>query len=197
MAITQLPGFQNPVHQAQRTFRALLDALSRPGVIYPIDVKIKTPPQINSAYGAACLTLLDLETQVWLQPGMNEEVRNWLLFHTNCSFVVEPSMADFALIYDVAAMPELSCFKWGTPEVPENSTTLLIPVESWEQGQPVELIGAGILGKRQISPKLAYEHFWNCWIANQQTYPSGVDMFFFTQNAVMGLPRTVKVKDIP
>lgn len=58
-------------------------------------------------------------------------------------------------------------------------------------GQPVMLTGPGILDKRAIAPKLP-SHFWDFWMQNHQAYPQGVDVFLFTENAVMGLPRTAK-----
>lgn len=189
--ITQLAGFASPVHDAQDTFRALLAAMAQPGKYFELGVLNNTKiKDVKPAYAAACLTLLDLETRVWLQPGFSKEFKTWLLFHAGCDFVSEPNLANFALIDDVEALPELSNFNLGTAEQPEGSTTLLIPVASWEGGQSVELIGPGILGNRRISPKLP-SHFWDCWKANHQVYPQGVDIFFFTENQVMGLPRTV------
>jgi alpha-D-ribose 1-methylphosphonate 5-triphosphate synthase subunit PhnH len=138
----------------------------------------------------SCLTLLDLETRVWLQPGFSKDFKAWLLFHTGCNFVFSSNLADFGLINDIEAIPELSNFNWGTAEQPETSTTLLIPIDSWEGGKTVELIGPGILGNRRISPLLP-GHFWDCWKANHQAYPLGVDVFLFTDERVMGLPRTV------
>lgn len=192
--ITELPGFVNPVHDAQNTFRALLAAIAQPGKVFEISVTNHTEIiHVKPAYAAACLTLLDLETQVWLQSGFSKEFKAWLLFHAGCNFVSTPNFANFALIHDLEALPELSNFCLGTDEQPEASTTLLIPVASWEGGQSVELIGPGILGNRRISPKLP-SHFWDCWKANHQAYPQGVDVFLFTDDRVMGLPRTVSVR---
>ncbi len=193
MKITQSPGFRDPVHDAQETFRALLAAMAQPGKCFYLDVINSNSIQsVKPAYAAACLTLLDLETQVWLQSGFSKEFEAWLLFHAGCNLVSTPNFADFGLIDDIEALPELSNFYLGTAEQPEASTTLLIPVPSWEGGQSVELMGPGILGNRKISPKLPC-HFWDCWKANHQAYPQGVDIFLFTDDRVMGLPRTVSV----
>ncbi|MBE9049753.1 phosphonate C-P lyase system protein PhnH [Nostocales cyanobacterium LEGE 11386] len=189
--LTHLPGFEDPIHDAQRTFRALLDANARPGSPYLITAKMTVPSGLTPACAAACLTLLDLDVQVWLQPSFAPPVKAWLLFHTGCKFTQQPQEADFAIIQDVAALPELSSFSWGTAEQPEASTTLLIQVESWEGGQPVILTGPGILDKQTITPKLSYQ-FWDFWTKNNQVYPLGIDVFLLTTNAVMGLPRTAK-----
>jgi alpha-D-ribose 1-methylphosphonate 5-triphosphate synthase subunit PhnH len=190
--LTFLPGFQNPVHDAQRTFRALLDANARPGTPYAIAADITAPVGLTPACAAACLTLLDLDVRVWLQPSFADAVRTWLVFHTGCSLTHQPQKADFALIQDLATLSELSSFSWGTAEQPEASTTLLVQVESLQDGHSVVITGPGILDQRTISPTLP-AHFWDFWAQNHQAYPQGLDVSLFTENAVMGLPRTVKV----
>lgn len=189
--VTQLPGFQDPIHDTQRMFRALLDAHARPGTPYQITDEMSVPPGLTAACGAACLTLLDLDVVVWLQPSFATQVRAWLLFHTGCSFTQYPEEAEFALIQDLAALPELSIFNWGTAEKPEASTTLLVQAESFEMGQPVILTGPGILDKQAIAPTIS-PNFWDFWMQNHQAYPQGVDVFLFTEDSVMGLPRTAK-----
>jgi len=189
MMITTLPGFQNSVHDAQQTFRGLLDALARPGRVDALPVNLTPPVGLTPACAAACLTLLDLETQVWLQPGLEAEVKNWLAFHTGCRFVRSPQKATFALVMDGGQMPDLQTFAWGSAEYPEASTTLLIQVPSLTGGTTVRLQGPGVLGERAIAPQLPTT-FWEQWAANHRAYPLGVDVFLFSQRDVMGLPRT-------
>lgn len=189
--VTYLPGLKDPIHNAQQTFRALLDAHARPGTSYQIAAEMSLPVGLTAACGAACLTLLDLDVVVWLQPSFSAQVRAWLLFHTGCRFTQYPQEANFALIQNLADLPELSIFNWGTAEKPEASTTLLVQVESFEKGQPVILTGPGILDQQASAPALP-RHFWDFWTQNHQAYPQGVDIFLFTENAVMGLPRTAR-----
>ncbi|MBD2251294.1 phosphonate C-P lyase system protein PhnH [Nostoc parmelioides] len=189
--VTFFPGLQDPIHDAQRTFRGLLDAHARPGTPYQISAEMSVPLGLTPVCGAACLTLLDLDVVIWLQPSFNAQVRDWLLFHSGCRFTEYPEEANFALIQDLAVLSELSIFNWGTAEKPEASTTLLVQVESFEMGQPVMLTGPGILDQCAIAPKLP-RHFWDFWMQNHRAYPQGVDVFLFTENAVMGLPRTAK-----
>ncbi|HEY9621315.1 MAG TPA: phosphonate C-P lyase system protein PhnH [Crinalium sp.] len=189
--ITLLPGFQNAVHDAQTTFRALLEALAHPGRSCPIPLTTTPPPGITSAFAAACLTLLDLETQVWLQPG--SDIESWLRFHTGCRFTNEPQQANFAVIWEADRLPSLQAFNSGTAEYPESSTTLLIQVERLVGGETVVLQGPGILGERAIAPRLPTQ-FWQQWSSNHHTYPLGVDVFLFDQTHVMGLPRTIAIQ---
>ncbi|HEY9659857.1 MAG TPA: phosphonate C-P lyase system protein PhnH [Allocoleopsis sp.] len=189
--VISLPGFQDAVHEAQTTFRALLEALAHPGRSCSISAPLTPPDGITPACAAACLTLMDLETQVWLQPGL--EIESWLRFHTGCRFTPDPYQANFAVICDVGRSPDLQDFNPGTPEYPEKSTTLLIQVEGLVGGEVVGLEGPGILGERTIAPQLPSQ-FWQQWVNNHHAYPLGVDVFLFDQTQVMGLPRTTAIQ---
>ena len=194
--IVELPGFQDLIHDSQTTFKTLLNALSCPGTINKIDVQLFPPSGLNVACAAACLTLFDLETTIWLQPGLDEKIKNWLLFHTGCCFTDDTSQADFAVIWDINNMPNLSKFKQGTPVYPEDSTTLLIQVEKYHdtslQGQT--LTGAGI--NEQITmPINLSDKFWQQWQQNHNSYPLGVDIYFFNKKEVIGLPRTISTRN--
>lgn len=191
--VPQLPGFKDFVHDAQTTFRSLLEALANPGRQCQITSLVKVPVGLNPACAAACLTLLDLETQIWLQPPLEEDVENWLLFHTGCQFTDLPQTADFAIISNCQSMPSLSAFKQGTDEEPEASTTLLVQVENFESGHSVTLTGPGIKETRSLTVKGLSSTFWEDFTNNVRTYPLGVDIFLFTTNAVVGLPRTTRI----
>lgn len=191
--VPQLPGFKDPVHDAQTTFRSLLEALANPGSKCQITASVKAPVGLSPACAAACLTLLDLETQVWLQPTLEEDVRNWLLFHTGCRFTTEPQTANFAIINNCQFMPSLSAFNQGTDEEPEASTTLLIQVENFESGHSVKLTGPGIKSERVLTVKGLSSTFWENLTKNIRNYPLGTDIFLFTAETVVGLPRTTKV----
>ncbi len=55
-------GFANPVLGAQATFRALMDAMSRPGTIHTLNNDAAPPHPLGIAQGAAALTLADHDT---------------------------------------------------------------------------------------------------------------------------------------
>ena len=190
--MTKLPGFPDIVHDSQTTFRALLNALSYPGKPQQINLKLTPPSNLNIACAAACLTMLDLETQVWLSSDFDRDVKAWLLFHTGCNFTDNPQQADFALIKNINTIPKLSNFDRGTAEEPENSTTLFVQGSDLETGQKVRLTGPGILGETTISIPNLPDFFWSEWETNVNDYPLGVDVFFFAKNTVIGLPRTSK-----
>ncbi|HEY9698712.1 MAG TPA: phosphonate C-P lyase system protein PhnH [Trichocoleus sp.] len=190
--ITQLPGFSDPVQDAQITFRSLLNALAHPGQSYPIAATIIPPTGLNLSCAAACLSLFDIDTLIWLQPGLPPEAEAWLRFHTGCRFTSYPDQAQFAVIWQVDLLPDLSTFHWGTAEYPESSTTLLIQIGD-QVGERVTVQGAGILGERSIAPALPAQ-FWKQWQMNTQAYPLGIDVFLCSATEVMGLPRTTNIQ---
>jgi alpha-D-ribose 1-methylphosphonate 5-triphosphate synthase subunit PhnH len=191
--VPQLPGFKNPVDDAQTTFRALLEALANPGSQRQITSRVEAPAGLNPACAAACLTLLDLETQVWLQDGFEEEVKTWLLFHTGCQFTDSAQTANFAMIRNCLFMPCLSAFNQGTDEEPEASTTLLVVVENFEAGESLRLTGPGINDMRSLAVSGLSSALWKDLTANVCNYPKGIDIFLFAKDTVVGLPRTTQV----
>jgi len=192
MSAAILPGFQNAVHDAQRAFRSLLEALSHPGRPYNPQVDITAPAGLTPICAAACLALVDIETVVWLQPSLPIAVRDWLRFHTGCRFATAPSNADFAVITAFSSEVDLDIFSWGSAEYPEKSTTLLVQIEGLTGGEPKQLSGPGILESLAFAPCLPVS-FWTQWHQNNAAYPRGLDCFLFAQDAVVGLPRTTHV----
>lgn len=188
--LTQLPGFADPIHEAQHTFRALLMALSRPGI--PQSTASCTPPEgLDVGCAAAALTLLDLDTTVWLQPEFPDAVRAWIGFHCGCPFTDEPQAADFAILSNLATAPPLDAFHWGTAEYPEASTSLLLQCDDREGGNAIGLRGPGIIGDVQCDLPLPLS-FWQQWQDMTRQFPLGLDSWCFAGTRVVGLPRTAQ-----
>ncbi|EAW34167.1 phosphonate C-P lyase system protein PhnH [Lyngbya sp. PCC 8106] len=192
MEITQLPGFQDDVHDAQITFRTLLNALSYPGTSQEICIQLTPPPGLTLACAAACLSLLDLDTTIWLSSEFEPDVKAWLKFHTGCHFTTHPQAANFAIIQNLSDRLSLGNFNWGTAEKPELSTTLLIQIESLATCEPIRLNGPGISEEQVIKLPLD-SSFREEWKKNHQSYPLGIDVFLFGENTIIGLPRTTNL----
>ena len=62
-------GFATPVLSAQTTFRAVLNALARPGSVHPMTVAVSVPPPLAAGAAAIALTLCDHDTPIWLDAG--------------------------------------------------------------------------------------------------------------------------------
>lgn len=193
MTPTRYPGFSNITFDAQHTFRSLLHALSHPGCLTDIGVQLGHPEELHPACAAACLTLLDIDTQVWVQPDFSSAVKDWLVFHAGCQFVDNSQEADFALVKQGQSLPSLTQFSWGTPEIPEQSTTVLVQTDGFDTGESVVIQGPGIQTQQRVSFGELPDRFWLDWQDNSHSYPLGIDMLWFCDRAVIGLPRTSRL----
>jgi alpha-D-ribose 1-methylphosphonate 5-triphosphate synthase subunit PhnH len=185
-------GFADPVHEAQAAFRAVLEALSRPGQRMAVGRPVNGLA-LGPAMAHLLLALTDDDTPVWWQqPG--SEAADWLRFHTGASVAAAPADAAFAVIGDVAALPPLEAFAAGSVESPEHAATLLIEVPSLSDGPAVDWHGPGIRDMQTVKLAGLPASFWTQWQANHAAFPQGVDIVFTCADAVLGLPRTTRVR---
>lgn len=184
-------GLRDPVHDAQRTFRAALQALSRPGRIENAGERVEDLP-LGPALAALLLTLTDDDTRVWWQEPA-PLLQQWLRFHTGAATVRDPAEASFAVLTRAADLPELRRFSWGTVEAPEHSCTLLVEVPSLRTGLPVHAHGPGIRERAELRVAGLPEGFWAEWLASHAAFPQGVDLFFTCGHELLGLPRTTRI----
>ncbi|MES2385895.1 MAG: phosphonate C-P lyase system protein PhnH [Pseudomonadota bacterium] len=185
-------GFADPVHEAQTAFRAVLEALSRPGQPVAIGRPVKGLA-LGPAMAHLLLALTDDDTPVWWQQA-GGEAADWLRFHTGAPVAAAPADAAFAVIADVGAMPALDRFAAGSVESPEHAATLLIEVPSLSAGPAVEWHGPGIREMQTVRLAGLPGSFWTQWQANHAAFPQGVDIVFTCADAALGLPRTTRVR---
>ncbi|WP_374192412.1 phosphonate C-P lyase system protein PhnH [Trinickia acidisoli] len=192
---TLVRGFADPVHDAQRCFRVLLDALARPGTVRSIDVEIDVDAQRQwpAAAFAAMLTLVDFSTPVWLQRH-DEALAQAIRFHTGAPLADAPEAAAFAYIADAATMPTPGTFSLGTPEAPQGSATLLIRVDALEGGRPLTLTGPGIRSSMPAAPVGMADAFWHARASLATQAPCGIDCYLVCERSVIGIPRTTRVE---
>ena len=93
-------GFADPVFNAQTVFRAVMDAMARPGTIQPMPGLARPPEPLASAAGAVALTLCDNDTPVWLDHALQAApaIKAWLGFHSGAPLANTPADAHFALV---------------------------------------------------------------------------------------------------
>ena len=128
----------------------------------------------------------------WQQP--DATTAQWLRFHTGAPIAEKPSAAVFAVLRRAGGLPVLDMFATGSADAPENSTTLLLEVPSLETGPRVEWRGPGIADVQMVRIAGLPDGFWTQWQANHAAFPQGVDILFTCANAVLGLPRTTRVR---
>jgi alpha-D-ribose 1-methylphosphonate 5-triphosphate synthase subunit PhnH len=193
-----VPGFARPVYDSQRVFRVVLDAMAHPGRVMEVTAALESPGLLHPAAAAAFLTLADLDTPVWIQPGGSgadyTTAARFLGFHCNCPLTHDAAGASFALIHSPLRMPALASFRLGEADYPDRSTTLLIQVEGFEGNATVRLKGPGILDSQSLAVAGLPSGFWNEWRDNAQLFPRGVDVLFISGDRIAALPRTTRVE---
>lgn len=196
MQATISPGFSDPVFQSQAAFRALLAALSEPGLVQQVAPGFAAPEGLEPATAIALLTLADYETPIWVSEALRDGPAGaWLRFHCGAALVEEPANAAFAVIDGAKDAPPLSDFNPGNDQFPDRSTTVLVQCAALGGGEAVTLSGPGIPGSREIAPAGLRAGFWNEVAANAELYPLGVDLILSQGEAVIGLPRSTQIAE--
>jgi alpha-D-ribose 1-methylphosphonate 5-triphosphate synthase subunit PhnH len=185
-----LPGFAVPVLDSQRAFRAVLDAMSRPGRIQQVASALVPPAPLTPAAAAVLLTLADAETPVWLDAGPTAEA--WARFHAGCPLVGMPGAAAFA--FATGAPPALELLNPGTEEEPHLSATLVVQVAGLAEGAGWRLTGPGIETEHRLSVSGLPADFFEQLAANRARFPCGVDVVLCADAALVALPRTTRVE---
>ncbi len=180
------PSFADPVLDSQACFRAVLDAMARPGTIHTLSGPDGTG--LDPATAAVLLTLCDAETPVCPQIGTDTVTIPWLRFHCgspihgadDAEFIVTDRL-DFASTLD------------GSDDAPEGGATVILQVEGLGQGTVLTLTGPGIAHRATLAVAGLPDDFVARWAENHARYPRGVDLILCAGTHVAALPRTVQV----
>ena len=135
-----LPGFAEPVADAQAVFRAVLDAMARPGTIRDVGARPGAPAPLGMAMAAVLLTLADAETPVWLAPSF-AGAGDWVRFHCGARVVGDAAEAVFVA---AQGLPDLGGLACGTDEEPQGSATVLLQVPDLRGGARLVVSGPGL-----------------------------------------------------
>jgi alpha-D-ribose 1-methylphosphonate 5-triphosphate synthase subunit PhnH len=185
------PGFVEPVLDAQAAFRATLDAMSRPGRIEELALRLDPPAGVDAATAAACLTLLDGDTPVWLAPhAAADRAASWITFHTGAPVVTSAAEVAFAVVLDASALPALDGFDWGTDEEPQRGATLVIQVSALAGQGGWALSGPGIAMRAALRVDGLPASFAAERRAMNGAFPRGLDIIFTSGTRLAALPRT-------
>jgi alpha-D-ribose 1-methylphosphonate 5-triphosphate synthase subunit PhnH len=184
----------NPVFAAQASFRAVLDALARPGTIHSVAATM-APSPLSPTAAAVALTLCDHDTPVWLDSALRASapVIEWLRFHCGSPVIDRPRDAAFAFISAAPELPPFSDFNVGTPDYPDRSATIVIQVASLHAGTRFTLTGPGIPDRRSILVDSLPNDFSDRFAANRAHFPCGIDLLLVADGEVAALPRSVRL----
>jgi alpha-D-ribose 1-methylphosphonate 5-triphosphate synthase subunit PhnH len=189
------PGFSDPVLASQAVFRTVMEAIARPGSIAEIDVAITPPAPLGIAAAALALALLDFETPFWLDPTLAPapDVDGWLKFHAGAPRAADPASAAFAFVAKPATLPGFDAFDLGSIEYPDRSTTLVLEVETLNDGDAFHLSGPGIKETRTFAAAPLPADFVDRMAANRALFPRGVDIVLTCGRSLAALPRSVQL----
>lgn len=188
-----LPGFSDPVLDSMRTFRVIMSAMAHPGKVYEISAPPSSPEPLYPSTCAVCLTLLDLDTPLWIDGSIaSPAVLNYLKFHCGCPVASDPGRAAFAIVGDGGRAPELGRFNLGDPLYPDRSSTVAIQVESLGNSRGTRLKGPGIEKEIRLRARGLNQTFWSDFEENSGLFPLGVDVILVSPESICCLPRTVQ-----
>ncbi|WP_421996391.1 phosphonate C-P lyase system protein PhnH [Reyranella sp.] len=188
------PGLADPAHDAQRIFRAVLEATAHPGRIVTLPAAPAGPGTLSPAAVAYLLTIADRDTPVWLDaPYDRAEIRDFLRFHAGAPVAAGRSDATFAVL--PADMPGgFADFAVGSDAYPDRSATLVVEVPALAGGRERLWRGPGINGSARVAIDGPDDGFWRAWAENRALFPAGVDVVFTAGQALCALPRGIAVE---
>jgi alpha-D-ribose 1-methylphosphonate 5-triphosphate synthase subunit PhnH len=184
-----LPGFADPVRDAQSVFRAVLGAMSRPGQLFQVAHGLTPPAPLEVATAAVLLTLVDAETPVFLAREF-AEAGEWITFH--CGAQLVETAAPFAV---TTRMPPLGSLEAGSDEAPESSATLILQVAALGEGDAYVLSGPGLKEPSTLRATGLPDDFATVWASNHALFPRGIDLILCASDKLTALPRTVTVRE--
>ena len=188
-------GFAEPVLEAQGVFRAVMDALARPGTIHMLRVALDPPPPLSPELAAIALTLADHEAALWLDGPLAcaPAVADYLRFHSGATIAADPAQAAFALVADPVACLPFDVFALGTPEYPDRSATVVLSVSDLGGEHGPVLRGPGIADRERLRARPLPADMAERLTRNRALFPRGVDCLFVAPGRVAGLPRSTEI----
>lgn len=188
-------AFSDPVFQSQSVFRAVMDAMARPGTILPLGADAKPPAPLGAGSGAIALTLCDDGTPVWLTPALTHSaVPAWLSFHTGAPLTDVKPEARFVFVEAGGLVPGFDQFALGSQDYPDRSATLVLEIAALDGGPEFVASGPGIRDETVIAPMGLPDIFLTLWDDNRALFPRGVDLMLVVGTDVLCLPRTTKLR---
>ncbi len=208
-------SFDDAANAAQKNYRAVLSAMSRPGSIVSLNHIPKLPTQVIThseaeAHRMAGLlalarTLCDADTPLWLDAPLRQPaLAQYLRFHCSAPIMADNQSQEsaFAFIADAQNMPHLHAFNQGSMDSPEKATTVIIAcplkraaeLNEWPRHSTQNSLR---LPFTEHSIEMLPIWFWDDISANRAYYPLGVDCIFVDAHAqgvhIMALPRFVRI----
>lgn len=186
-------GFSDVAVESAHTFRAIMQAMARPGRIQVLEAGVSAPAPLLASAAAVALTLCDFQTAIWLSPDLRtESVARFLRFHSGAPIVDDAGKAQFVFATAGGGLPDPTLLLQGTHEYPDRSATLVIQIGGFG-GEAVELTGPGLRGDLVFGAMGLGHGFWAAMAENHARFPTGIDVIFAAPGAVAALPRSTAI----
>ncbi|MEE2033479.1 phosphonate C-P lyase system protein PhnH [Rhodococcus chondri] len=173
---------------AQRVYRSVLDAFTRPGRVRTLP-DTEFPPALLPA-----LALADLETGVTVLEADDTDWSEVLAVATGAP-VAAAAHSKYVTVLRPVAAEDLATADRGCALSPESAATVVCAIPSLDGGVPVTLTGPGIAETEAISPQGFDEALWNARAVATADFPAGIDLLLVADDGTMlGVPRTTRVR---
>lgn len=188
----------DPVFESQRTFRKLLDAMSRPGRVFSIRDAVMKLDRPHAEMFAAALTLADSRCRIFVH---GDEALARALQEMTGAVPSPAAEADYLFVpagsaLEAARAELLPKVKPGTLAEPHKSATFFVSLPALSGSHPAYLSGPGVGGRvRAELPDEAVR-----WIAARDARafepPCGIELYFLTPGGdLMCLTRKVRLEE--
>ncbi len=202
MSAPALLATYDPVFDAQKHYRALLQCTARPGSIGQLDdVALDIPPKLNRASTFLARTLLSADTTFYISEG-DESAVDFLRRETLARPAVA-EQADFLFLPNPARIEEIDRARTGTLTFPEQGATMVLQVEGLSPAPMpgalrLTLAGPGIETQTVVFVSGAADAIFESLKKRNAEFPLGIDTYLTCDSlsagpCVLALPRTTRV----
>lgn len=175
---------------AQRVFRAVLAALSRPGTVHAMPQR---PLRTIPAAMLPILALADLETGVCLPGSRN----GWPAVVRRATLAPDVPLAQARLVaaLDGLRTDQLLSVHRGSAEAPEEGALVSVTVPDVRPpGPTLRLTGPGVHGCLEVAPVLAPD-LVAARVEVVADFPAGVDLLLVAPDGrLIAIPRSVRIE---
>jgi alpha-D-ribose 1-methylphosphonate 5-triphosphate synthase subunit PhnH len=187
----------DPVHEAQRHFRQILNATARPGTLEQLRDETLNPVGLHGASALVAFTLLNGDVRFYVDEAALD-CSSYLLINTS-SQPCGCEEADYLFFKGSADFSRLRTARVGTLEYPEQGATVIVDVQQLHhthtpQAAQLLLSGPGVDGECTLFVTGLQDDFFQHRAACNQEYPLGIDVILTdVQGHLVSIPRTTRV----
>lgn len=175
-----------PPETAQPVFRAVLDALARPGTVARLPAGGAVPPALLPV-----LALADLDTPVAI---LSDDDWSDPVGTATGAPITGPAQARFVAALRPPETGEAARFPIGSAASPEAAALVSLAVPELTGGPQRTLRGPGVPDSRAVTPRGVLPQVWTAHAA--AAFPAGFDLLLVDPDGrVLGIPRSTRIEE--